>query len=406
MKRATLISTLLLSLLPAIPPSIPRPQTPTAMAKAQKAFAFASGQLAKMAEMAGSGYADYTINGKWRFGKPNTWTAGMMPGMMWKVYRRTKEPRWRMRAERWTAPIANYRHDENDLDFGFLYMPTFVAGYELTGQKEYRKVALEAAAAFARRYMHEGKYLRSWGRVGDPREQEIIIIDFTMNLNLLFWAAHEERNPLFFEMAYNTALVTLNTAVRSDGSSLQVIELDPLTGRKRRDRHKQGYSIDSCWSRGQAFGIYGFTETYQFTKDHRFLQTAMKMADYYIAHAPPDYVPYWDFQAPDIPNEPRDTSAAAIAASGMWELSKTVTDPAQRKRYREMSIKIVDSLTDKYLAAGAAEEAQGRILLHATVHKPAGIGVDESMSIGDYYYLEALLNIIEEQDNVSSRTIR
>src|SRR5262245_28698175 len=101
MKRATLTSILLLSLLLTVEPSIPRAQSPTAKARAQKAFAFASGQLAKMAEMAGSGYADYTINGKWRFGKPNTWTAGMMPGMMWKVYRRTKDPRWRMRAERW-----------------------------------------------------------------------------------------------------------------------------------------------------------------------------------------------------------------------------------------------------------------------------------------------------------------
>jgi unsaturated chondroitin disaccharide hydrolase len=118
----------------------------------------------------------------------------------------------------------------------------------------------------------------------------------------------------------------------------------------------------------------------------------MKMADYYIAHAPPDHITYWDFQAPDIPNEPRDSSAAAIAASGMWELSKTVIDPAQKKRYAEMAVKILDSLTRNYLAPGEAIE-QGRILLHATVHKPAKVGVDESMSLGDYYYLEALQKI-------------
>jgi unsaturated chondroitin disaccharide hydrolase len=392
MKRRSLITGLSLALLlSGLPPTgaafaqSPNPEY-------QRAFAFIQKQLTKMSEMAGGGYADYTHQGKWRFADASNWTAGMMPGMMWKVYHQTKDPGWLARAERWTAPIAAHRHDEIDLDFGFLYMPTFVAGYQLTGKQPHRAVALDAAAAFARRYMPEGKYLRSWGKVGDPREQEFIIIDFIMNLNLMFWAAREERNPLLFEMAYNTAVVTMNTAVRPDGSSLQVIELDPLTGKKRRDRHKQGFSVASCWARGQAFGIYGFTETYQNTKDYRFLETAMKMADYYIAHSPPDHVPYWDFQAPNIPNEPRDSSAAAIAASGMWELSKTVVDPAQKKRYAEMAVKILDSLTRNYLATGEAIE-QGRILMHATVHKPAKVGVDESMSLGDYYYLEALQKI-------------
>lgn len=398
MQRTTFISGLFSSLFLASLPvrhASAQSRTRKAQPEYQRAVTFIRQQLTRLSELAGTGYADYTIKGKWRFAEPHWWTAGMMPGMMWKMYEHTKDPRWRARAERWTAPLAKHRHDEIDLDFGLLFMPTFVTGYRLTGKQAYRAVALDAAAAFARRYMPEGKYLRSWGRVGDPREQGFIIIDFMMNLNLLFWAAREERNPLFFEMAYNTALVTMNTAVRADGSSLQVVELDPLTGQKRRDRHKQGASVTSCWARGQSFGIYGFTETYQFTKDYRFLKTALQMAEYYIANAPPDTVPYWDFRAPNIPNEPRDTSAAAVAACGMWELSKTVTDAAQQKRYREMAVKIVDSLTRDYLATGEAI-AQGRILLHATVHKPAGVGVDESMSLADYYYLEALLKIISE----------
>ncbi|MGH9846183.1 MAG: glycoside hydrolase family 88 protein, partial [Blastocatellia bacterium] len=160
------------------------------------------------------------------------------------------------------------------------------------------------------------------------------------------------------------------------------------------------YSITSCWARGQAFGIYGFTEAYQNTKNYRFLKTAQRMADYYLAHAPADGVPYWDFLAPNIPNEPRDSSAAAITAAGLLQLSQAVTDPAKKKQYREMAVKIVDSLTRSYLATGEAIE-QGRILLHGTIHKPAGIGVDESTIIGDYYYLEALMKVIEEQGNVS-----
>lgn len=365
-----------------------------------KAFEFVARQLAKMSELTGKGYAYLTTNGKWKTYGPDGWTSGFMPGMMWKVYARTKDPRWLERARRWTEPIGAHRHSESDLDFGFLFMPTFVAGHRLTGDEAYRQIALDAATAFAKRYVHEGRYLRSWGRVDDPREQGFIIIDFLMNLNLMFWASREERNPLLFEMAYNTALVTMKTAVREDGSSLQVIELDPKTGEKRFDRHKQAYSVTSCWARGQAFGIYGFTEAYQNTKNYRFLKTAQRMADYYLAHAPADGVPYWDFLAPNIPNEPRDSSAAAITAAGLLQLSQAVTDPAKKKQYREMAVKIVDSLTRSYLATGEAIE-QGRILLHGTIHKPAGIGVDESTIIGDYYYLEALMKVIEEQGNVS-----
>ncbi|MHB8655643.1 MAG: glycoside hydrolase family 88 protein [Terriglobia bacterium] len=365
-----------------------------------QAFEFVEKQLEKMSAIVGPSYPDNTVNGRWHTTGPDGWTAGFMPGMMWKVYGRTRDPRWLERARRWTAPIAAFRHDQRDLDFGLLFMPTFAEGYRLTGDPFYRYVLLDAAAAFAKRYVPEGKYLRSWGRVDDPKEKGYIIIDFMMNMNIMFWAAREEKNPRYFEMARNTALVTMRTAVRDDGSSAQVIKLDWRTGEKLSVKHKQAYSDSSCWSRGQAWGIYGFTEIYEDTKDRRFLKTAQKMADYYIANVPSDYVPYWDFLAPNIPDEPRDSSSAAIAASGIWELSKAVTEPSLKKHYRQMAINIVDSLTRNYRATGEAA-ANGRILLHATLHRPEGIGVDESMIVGDYYYLEALLKIIEDQSNVS-----
>lgn len=364
----------------------------------RQAFEFINGQLEKMSVIVGAEYPENTVKGRWDTSGPDGWTAGFMPGMMWKVYERTKDPRWLERARRRTAPIAAFRHDQRDLDFGLLFMPTFAEGYRVTGDPSYRQVVLDAAAAFGNRYVPEGMYLRSWGRVDDPKEKGYIIVDFMMNMNIMFWAAREEKNPRYFEMARNTALVTLRTAVRDDGSSAQVIKLDWRTGKKLSVEHKQAYSDSSCWSRGQAWGIYGFTEIYGYTKDRRFLEAAKKMADYYIAHAPSDYVPYWDFLAPNIPDEPRDSSAAAVAASGMWELSKAVTEPSLKKRYRQMAINIVDSLTRNYLATGEAA-ANGRILLHGTVHKPEGIGVDESMIVGDYYYVEALLKIMEDRSN-------
>jgi unsaturated chondroitin disaccharide hydrolase len=362
----------------------------------KRASEFVTRQLSKLCAIAGDGYPDYTVSGQWKRTGPSGWTAGYFPGMLWKVYERTKDPVWRERAMRWTEPIAAFRNSDRDLNFGLLFKPTFGAGYRLTSNGAYRQVALEAAAALAKRYMPEGKYLRSWGRLDDPAEQGYIIIDCLIDLSLLFWAATEESNPFFFEIAHNHALTTLRAAVREDGSSIQVIELDPRSGEKRWDRHKQGYSVSSCWSRGQAWALYAFPEIYGYTKDYRFLKAAEKMADYYLAHLPPDYVPYWDFLAPNIPNEPRDSSAAALAAVGLWELARMAAEPARQRRYREAAEKTVASLTGNYLATGGAEAA-GRILIHGTLHKPAGIGVDESLIFGDYYYLEALLRVLDGQ---------
>ena len=359
-----------------------------------RTFEFVTRQLNKMCTIVGDRYPDYTVGGKWKSAGPSEWTAGYFPGMLWKVYERTKDPRWLERARRWTEPIAAFRNSGRDLNFGLLFKPTFAEAHRLTGNGMYRQMALEAAAALAKRYMPEGKYLRSWGRLDDPAEQGYIIIDCLIDLSLLFWGAKEEANPLFFQIAHNHALTTLRAAVREDGSSVQVIELDPRTGEKRWDRHKQAYSVSSCWSRGQAWAIYAFPEIYWYTKDYRFLKTAQKMADYYIEHLPADHVPYWDFLAPNIPNEPRDSSAAALAAVGLWELARMAAEPARQRRYREASEKTVASLTSNYLARGAAE-AEGRILIHGTLHKPAGIGVDESLIFGDYYYLEALLRMLD-----------
>ena len=373
--------------------AVPLPASPPAgQADYRRTFAQVQRQLDKLGTIAGQGYPTITAAGKWKIVVPSDWTAGYFPGMLWMVYEETKDPAWRDKARRWTEPIAAHRFDETDLNFGLLFKPTFAEGYRLTGDAAYRDVALEAAASMAKRYMPEGRYLRSWGRVDQPARQGYIIIDCLIDLSLLFWAAKEEGNPFFFEMAREHAAVTMHTNVREDGSSIQVVELDPLTGRKLWDRHKQDYSVESCWSRGQGWGIYAFTEVYRYTKDYRFLKTAQKMADYYIAHLPPDYVPYWDFLAPGIPDEPRDSSAAALAAGGLWELSKLVTDPARRSRYEDAARNTMESLTRNYLAS--EEREPGRILLHGTLHKPAGKAIDESLIFGDYYYLETLLKMM------------
>ena len=249
------------------------------------------------------------------------------------------------------------------------------------------------ANSLARRYMPAGKYIRSWGTVGDPRQQEFVIIDCLIDLDLLYWAAQQTGEKRFSDIATSHATVTVDAAIRTDGSSLQVVELNPRTGRKVADRHKQGLSPQSCWSRGQAFGIYSLADAYRSTGEPRFLEAAERLADYWIKNVPEDHVPYWDFNAPGIPKEPRDSSAAAMAAGGLWKLSQVVKDGPRARRYRMIALSTLDSLTTRYTASGDAL-VQGRILVHATLHKPAGLGIDESMILGDYYYLELLLNVL------------
>ena len=346
-------------------------------------------QLARLCDLAGDGFPSHTVEGKWKTAAADDWVAGYFPGMLWKVYARTKDPLWEKRARKWTEPIARYRYDERDLDFGVMFEPTFVAAWRLTGDRQARQIALDAAASMAKRYMPEGRYIRSWGRVGSTREQGFVIIDCLIDLDLLFWAARETGNARYSEIAHQHGLATLAATVRPDGSSIQVVELDPRTGKKLRDHHKQAFRADSCWSRGQGWGLYMFPRLYRYTKDDRFLQGALKMADFYLANLPSDLVPYWDFQAPGIPNEPRDSSAAALAGVGLWELSSIVKDSTRGNRYREAARKTLDSLTRNYLS----RDTDGRLLKHGAYHVPARIAPDESLIFGDYYYLELLTAI-------------
>jgi len=306
------------------------------------------------------------------------------------MYGHTKEAVWAERARRWTDPIA--RNGGGGLNAGVLFMPSLVAGYRLTADPSYRQFALEAAGSFARRYVPEGRYIR----YGSGKDQGGLIIDDLIDLSFLYWAAKETTQPSFSDIATAHALVTLNATVREDGSSIQAVELDPRTGKKVAARPRQGASPESCWSRGQAWAIYSLPEIYAYTRDKRFLETAERMANWWIDHVPDDYVPYWDFDAPRAADSPRDSSAAALTAGGLWELSRLLKDKGRAEPYRSVALRTLDSLTQRYLATGEARE-NGRILLHATTWKSRGLGVDESLIVGDYYYLELLLKVIKEQ---------
>jgi len=214
-----------------------------------------------------------------------------------------------------------------------------------------------------------------------------------MNLELLFWAAEHGGPKALREIAIKHAETTMKNHFRADGGSYHVLSYDTTNGSVLVRNTHQGYADESVWARGQAWAIYGFTMTYRFTKDPRFLATAQRAADYYLQRLPADHIPYWDFQAPEIPNEPRDVSAAAITASALFELSSYVETAKEKEEYLKHARNILQSLCGPpYLAEGTASHA---VLNHAVGSKPAKSEVDVSIIYADYYFIEAMLRYLK-----------
>jgi unsaturated chondroitin disaccharide hydrolase len=324
--------------------------------------------------------------GRWLTTGPAEWTSGFFPGSMWLSYAETGDPFWRSQAEARQAGLEGQKRDTSGNDQGFKVFGSFGNGYRQTGDDAYRRVVVRGAESLASRYSAIVGATRSWGKRGAPEFR--VIVDNLMNLELLFWASKHGGDPAWYGMALSHALRTARSHVRGDGSTFHVVDYRPRTGRVKRKRTRQGHSRDSTWSRGQAWAIYGFTMAYRESGDPRLLGGARRVAEWFIEHLPPDEVPYWDFDAPRIPDEPRDSSAAAIAASGLLELGALETDRTRAERYRGAADSIIASLsTDRYLSRGRSTEA---ILLHGTQDKPRG-NFDTGLVFGDYYFVEALL---------------
>ncbi|MNE25395.1 Unsaturated glucuronyl hydrolase [compost metagenome] len=206
----------------------------------------------------------------------------------------------------------------------------------------------------------------------------------------MFWASKNGGSKKLYDIAVKHAETTMANHFRSDNTSYHVIIYDYETGKKIKGRTAQGYSDDSMWARGQAWAIYGFTMTYRETKDAKFLDFAHKVARVYLDKlTTEDLVPYWDFNAPNIPNEPRDASAAAIVSSALLELSSYTKDKNLKAEYLAKAKKMIVSLSDNY----QSHDANSAFLLHSTGHKPANSEIDCSINYADYYYLEALLRL-------------
>ena len=330
-------------------------------------------------------------DGRWQLSDANSWTSGFFAGSLWLMFQRTGDPVWRQRAQRWTAGLEAQKARTDTHDLGFMIFNSFGWQYQLTNDPHARDVTVEAARSLATRFNPAVGAIKSWDV--DPNDPQTrgwrfpVIIDNLMNLELLYWAAGQPGgDPAWAGLATRHALTSMRVHLRPDGSTAQVALFDPTTGAFERQEKWQGQSVTSTWSRGQAWAIHGFTDAYRESGRPELLDAAQRAADWYLARLPTDRVPYWDFQAPEIPNAPRDASAAAVAASGLVELGR-LTGGERGAGYRRAAVDIIASLASGYLTVGTPNEA---VLAHSVGFLRENDEVDVGLVYADYYLLEAI----------------
>ncbi|MEP1257452.1 glycoside hydrolase family 76 protein, partial [Algoriphagus sp.] len=314
------------------------------------------------------------------------WTSGFYPGSMWYMYSYTNDQSWADTAAARNAGLESVKFNTHTHDLGFVLYCSFGNGLKLTENPEYAQILLQGAQTLIKRFDPKIGSIRSWDFA--PWEYPVII-DNMMNLEMLFWATKYSGDSTFYDIAVKHADTSMKNHFRADYSSYHVVDYDTLTGGIKAKKTHQGYSDESAWSRGQAWGLYGFTMMYRETGDEKYLDLAEKIAAFILNHPnlPEDMVPYWDFNAPNIPNAPRDASAAAITASALLELGRYSKTGST---YFDAAEKILISLSSPaYLAKPNTN--QGFILMHSTGHLPKDSEIDTAINYADYYYLEALL---------------
>jgi rhamnogalacturonyl hydrolase YesR len=325
-------------------------------------------------------------DGKLKLVNSKDWTSGFFPGILWYLYDYTKDEKWLTQARLFTAKIAGEQYNKTTHDLGFMIYCSFGNGYRITKDEAYKKVIIQAAHSLSTRFNAKAGVIRSWDHNKD-RWKYPVIIDNMMNLELLFNATKLTGDSSFYKIAVSHANQTMINHFRPDYSSYHVVDYDPETGKVIQKNTAQGYSTESAWARGQAWGLYGYTMCYRETGDKRYLTQAQNIARFIFNNPalPKDLIPYWDYSDPAIPNTPRDVSAAAIMASALYELSAY----SKGNDYKEKAGAILANLSKYYKAS--LNTNGDFILLHSTGHKPAKSEIDVPITYADYYYLEALL---------------
>ncbi len=348
------------------------------------------------------------VDGKLKLVNINDWTGGFWPGSLWYVYEFTKDDFWKKNALKWTKSLEKNQYNNTHHDLGFMMYCSYGNAFRLTNDSSFVPILIQSANSLISRYSLKVKSIKSWNERKSVDKKQVwkfpVIIDNMMNLELLFFASKETKNPIYRDIAISHAETAMKNHVRPDYSSYHMINYDEHTGKVLDRKTVQGFSDNSLWARGQAWAVYGFTTVYRETKDDRFLVTAQKMADFYLnsPNLPQDKIPYWDFNVGQEGYKPewnfdvlkyqpipRDASAAAVMASALLELS-SYSDAKLKARYvNEAANMLVSLSSDAYLANPGTNNHF--LLMHSVGNMQKNSEVNVPLVYADYYFLEALL---------------
>lgn len=322
------------------------------------------------------------VTGEWRNQNGFYWTGNFWVGELWRLYGKTKDEKYARWARLWNDALLGQEMNEHH-DVGFLNYYTSGFAYDLTKDTKYKAGALRAALRLKQLYNPKTNLIAAWGVGGEDS-----IIDTMMNLQIWYWASKETGDTQWSELGRQHALKSAEWLVRSDGSVIQSVHYDPNTNRRRFGHTHQGYGNETAWARGTGWALYGFSISARETKDAKLLETAEKVAQFVMTRTPDDFVSWHDYHDEGVNFRLKDTSAAALAANGFFQLSELVKDKKRAAEYRAMGEKIVGALIDRYLTpVGANDKTPAGVLRHGSVSRPN----DSGLTYGDYYLLDALL---------------
>jgi unsaturated chondroitin disaccharide hydrolase len=331
-----------------------------------------------------SDFPHITEGGRWRTTHDGVWTGGFWAGLLWLASQHATGAMLRESAVSYTERLLPRAFDEHNHDLGFMFYPSAIRGWELTGDARYKAAAIDAARSLARQFNPRTGFIPGWGFFGREEWSGSVLVDTLMNLPLLAWASQQQAGGQFIDIAHRHAATTLAHHCRPDGSVYHVFRFDPADGKPLGGDTYQGLSAESVWSRGQAWAITGLAIMASMTGQQRYLEASTRVARFFLGHLPADVVPPWDLAVRDAA-APRDSSAAAIASFGLLKLHRLTGETV----YRDDAGRLLQALFEQC----AARSSGGGLLLHATADLPHGLGIDESTMYGDYYYLKSLLRL-------------
>jgi unsaturated chondroitin disaccharide hydrolase len=365
------------------------------LARYTAALEFAERQVAATIDRHPDYFPIYTTGGKWfHEGELWTdWTGGFFAGMMWRFHQRTGDAAWRERAEHYSRLLESRQHDRDVHDLGFIFLSTYLPWYKISGEQHQHDVLIQAGRTLAMRFKERGQYLRSF--VAD----ESLFIDIMMNVPIIFYAAKETGDAELLRIATAHCRTTRDRIVRDNGSTAHEGIFDTETGEFLRQTTHQGLRGDSAWARGLAWSLYGYSKVFALTGADEFLEVAERNAEYWLSHLSADSVPYWDFDADlsqPLPWGPqKDSSAGAIATSGLLDLARQTRLPERAEAYRNTALAMLDALVEPEYLAAETPGWEG-ILKHGVYHTKKNLGVDESVMWGEFFFVEALTKVVCE----------